>query len=72
MMVSFQTYIYMIYHKYMFPKFTKKYDRSDDGGLYRCRADFKHQQTVIHWVKLSILGQLKCWMRMLIMENNRK
>jgi len=29
--------------------------RSDDGGLYRCRADFKRQQTVIHWVKLSIL-----------------
>ena len=34
------------------------YTRSDDSGLYRCRADFKHQQTVIHWVNLVVLGQL--------------
>lgn len=57
-------YIWFIINIF-FQKFTTKNDRSDDGGLYRCRADFKRQQTVIHWVKLSILGQLKCWMRML-------
>jgi len=29
--------------------------KSEDGGRYRCRVDFEHQQTVIWWILLVII-----------------
>ena len=98
MMVSFQ--IYMIYHKYIFPKnYNKKWQEwwwwavSVPGGLQapanshplgqalhtrsiemmmtvvENNGHFQKNWKLDYWVKLSILGQLKFWMRMTVVEN---
>ena len=30
--------------------------KSEDRGKYRCRVDFEHQQTVIWWASLTVIG----------------
>ena len=31
---------------------------SGDAGNYRCRVDFEHQQTVIQWIQLEVIGNI--------------
>ena len=30
---------------------------SSDAGLYRCRVDYEHHQTVIWWSRLTVVGE---------------
>ena len=32
----------------------------EDEGKYRCRVDFEHQQTVIWWIELRVIGSTRC------------
>ena len=33
----------------------------EDEGKYRCRVDFEHQQTVIWWIELIVIGRRDAW-----------